>query len=266
MAFEYDYHVHTVLSYCHEGDLTVDNLIKASKKRVLKGFAIADHSAHIYFGRSIVSKHEYILNYDIFLQAINEPDDKFEKYIDMLSGYKDSNVLTSTEVDVAVNGKLIFDPKYRERMDILIGGIHWLPCMAGQHNSKDFLSQFMDFTMMLLESDIDILVHPTRIFRRSKMEVPQEVVQPIVKRAKQRGIAIEINSHTQRDPDIYFVKKCLDEGIKLAMGTDTHSIEEIGDFTHHKALFTELGISLHELDSILFDHHKLLKNKKISCD
>jgi histidinol phosphatase-like PHP family hydrolase len=260
MAFEYDYHVHTTLSYCHEGDLTVDNLIKVARERGLKGFAIADHSAHIYFDRPVVSTHEYILNYDVFLKAIENESFKFEQYLNMLAGYKDSNVLTSTEVDVAVNGRLIFDPKYRGLMDVLPGGIHWLPCMAGKYDSKTFLTQFMDFTMMLLDSDIDILVHPTRIFRRSKMEVPHEVARPIITFAKQKGIAIEVNSHTQRDPDPYFVRMCIDEGVKLAMGTDTHNIAEIGDFTHHKALFKELGISDDELDSLIFKHDGFSRN------
>jgi histidinol phosphatase-like PHP family hydrolase len=254
MAFEYDYHVHTTLSYCHEGDLTVDNLIAAAQERGLEGFAVADHSAHIYFDRPTVSRHEYILNYDVFLEAKESSRWKFEEYLDMLAGYKDANVLTSSEVDVAANGELILDLRYRDRLDVLLGGLHWLPCMAGESDSKTFLVQFMDFTMMILETDIDILTHPTRIFRRSRIEVPREVVMPIVQRAKERGIAIEVNSHTQRDPDEYFVRKCIDEGVKLAMGTDTHNIVEIGDFSHHKALLTELGVREEEMDSLIFKH------------
>lgn len=257
MTFEYDYHVHTTLSYCHEGDLTVENLIKKARERGLKGFAVTDHSAHIYFDRPVVSRHEYILDYNVFVKAIQEPNDKFQQYINMMAGYRDANVLIGTEIDVAANGGMIFDQKYRTRMDVLLGGIHWLPCMAGKYDSKTYLTQFMDYTMMLLDSDIDILVHPTRVFRRSKHEIPREVVRPIVNRAREKGIAIEVNSHTQRDPDPYFVKMCIDEGVKLAMGTDTHEISEIGDFSHHKSLFAELGIPPDQLDSLMFKHKTL---------
>ena len=254
MAFEYDYHVHTTLSYCHEGDLTVNNLIKAARERGLEGFAVTDHSPHIYFDRRAVSEHQYLLDYDVFLEVLESGDRRFEEYLDMLAGYRSANVLTGTEVDVAVNGELIFDPQYRDRLDVLLGGIHWLPCMASEFDSRTFLVQFMDFTMMLLENDIDILTHPTRVFRRRKLEVPREVVRPIVQRAKERGIAIEINSHTQRDPDEYFVRTCIDEGVKLAMGTDTHNIIEIGDFSHHKALLAGLGVREEEIDSLVFKH------------
>ncbi len=254
MAFEYDYHVHTTLSYCHEGDLTVDNLIKAARERDLKGFAVTDHSPHIYFDRPAVSRHQYLLNYDVFLKMLDSGNGKFEEYLDMLAGYRSANVLAGTEVDVAVNGELIFDPQCRERLDVLLGGIHWLPCVDGEFDSKTFLIQFMDFTMMLLESDIDILAHPTRIFRRRKLEIPREVVRPIVQRAKERGIAIEINSHSQRDPDEYFVRTCIDEGVKLAMGTDTHNIAEIGDFSYHRALLNRLGITEEEITPLVFRH------------
>ena len=254
MAFEYDYHVHTTLSYCHEGDLTVDNLIKAARKRGLEGFAVTDHSSHIYFDRPAVSRHEYLLDHDVFLEKLASGGDSFQEYLDMLAGYRSANVLTSTEVDVAVNGELILDPRHRDHLDVLLGGIHWLPCIDGEFDSKTFLIQFMDFTMMLLETDIHILTHPTRIFRRRKLEVPQEVVRPIVRRAKERGVAIEINSHSQKDPNAYFVQACIDEGVKLAMGTDTHNIVEIGDFSHHKALLAELGVHDEEIDPLVFRH------------
>jgi len=254
MAFEYDYHVHTTLSYCHEGDLTIENLIKLAQERKLEGFAITDHSSHLYFDRQTVSTHQYILNYDIFLEAAESENGKFEKYLHMIDEHKDANVLTGVEVDVTATGELIFDLQYRDRMDVMLGGIHWLPCVDGDFDERTFLAQFMDYTMMLLDNDIDILAHPTRIFRREKLEIPQEVISPIVQRAKERGIAIEINSHTQRDPSERFIQTCIDEGVKLAMGTDTHEIVEIGDFSHQKAILNKLGVSAEEMDSLIFRH------------
>ncbi|MFC1714569.1 PHP domain-containing protein [Candidatus Poribacteria bacterium] len=255
MAFEYDYHVHTTLSYCHEGELTIDNLVKAAQETDLEGFAITDHSAHVYFDRPTVSRHQYLLNYDIFLETLESGNDKFEKYLDMIDMYRTANVLTGTEVDVAANGKLIFDSQHRDRLDVLLGGIHWLPCVDSEFDNRTLRVQFMDYTMMLLETDIDILTHPTRIFRRRKMEVPREVVHPIVRRAKEKGVAIEINGHTQRDPDEYFVRACINEGVKLAMGTDTHSITEIGNFSYQRELLAKLGVSEEEMDTLVFKHN-----------
>ena len=125
MAFEYDYHVHTTLSFCHEGDLTVDNLIKMARERGLEGFAVTDHSSHLYFDRPTVSRHEYLVNYDVFLEWREQGNRRFQEYLDMLNGYRDANVLTGAEVDVSANGGLIFDSQYRDCMDVLLGFSSW---------------------------------------------------------------------------------------------------------------------------------------------
>jgi len=262
MVFEYDYHVHTTVSYCHEGDLTVDNYIKLAPIKGLKGFAVTDHAHHTYFDNKAAWRYNYITDYDYFLEAKESGGKRFERYLNLLAYYsspENSNgtkILKGTEVDVAINGELVFDYKYRDRLDLLIGGIHWLPCLRDGLDSKTLLTEFMDFTMMLLEHNLTILAHPTRIFRANKMEVPREVVRPIVLKAKEKGTAIEINSHNYPDPDVYFIHSCIDEGVKLSMGTDTHRIAEFGDFSMQKRILSEAGISEKELESIAFSHEK----------
>ncbi|MGQ9608498.1 MAG: PHP domain-containing protein [bacterium] len=256
MVFEYDYHVHTIQSYCHEGDLTIDNLIKLAEEKGIKGFAITDHAHHLYFDNKSAWKYEYILNYNLFLELIEVKGKNFESYLKTITNYKKAQngikILAGTEVDVAKNGKLIFDHKYIDRLDLLIGGVHWLPCLRYDFSYKDLLVEFMDFTMMLMEHSLTILAHPTRIFRANRMEVPQEVVKPIVQKAKEKNIAIEINSHNYPDPDIKFIRACIGEGVKLSLGTDTHRIAEFGDFSIQKRLLKEAGICDDIIDSIIF--------------
>jgi len=264
MVFDYDYHVHTTFSYCHEGDLTVDNFIKLAKLKGIKGFAVTDHAHHQYFDGRSAWQYKYITDYNVFVDIMEDGDKKFESYIEMIESHRkrpqDNNdrikLLTGTEVDVAKNGKLVFNPKYRDRLDILIGGIHWLPCVRNGLSPKTMLIEFMDFTMMLLENNLDILAHPTRMFKAHNMEVPREVARPIILKAKEKGTALEINSHNYPDPDIYFIKMCIDEGVKLSLGTDTHRIAEFGDFSMQKRILTEAGISNNELNNILFGHEK----------
>ncbi len=259
MAFDFDYHVHTIVSYCHEGDLTIDNLLKLAKEKGLKGFAVTDHAHHLYFDNRSAWQYRYIIDYHLFDEAMEIGDKKFEDYINLIASYDDDNspkLLIGTEVDVAKNGKLIFNKKFRDKLDILIGGIHWLPCIKGNLTDKNLLVEFMDFTMMLMENDIDILAHPTRIFRANKMKIPKEVIRPIVMKAKEKSIAIEINSHNYPDPDVQFIRLCIDEGVKLSIGTDTHRIAEFGDFSMQKGILSEAGINESMFDDILFIHEK----------
>ena len=46
-----------------------------------------------------------------------------------------------------------------------------------------------NITLKLLEKDIDILAHPTRIFSWNGMEVPREEVDPLVDAAIANGVA-----------------------------------------------------------------------------
>jgi histidinol phosphatase-like PHP family hydrolase len=264
MVFEYDYHTHTKRSYCHEGDLTIDNLIKMAKVKGIKGFTITDHAHHQYFDGRSAWQYKYILDYNLFLDVMEIGDASFENYLEMIEEHReklqqngdDLKLLVGTEADVAKNGKLVFNQKYRDRLDILIGGIHWLPCVSNGLSPKAMLVEFMDYTMMLLENNLDILAHPTRMFKAHKMEVPREVARPIILKAKEANIALEINSHNYPDPDIYFIKMCIDEGVKLSLGTDTHRIVEFGDFSMQKRILKEAGVSEDKFDEIIFRHEK----------
>lgn len=262
MAFEYDYHVHTNLSYCHEGDLSLERLVEIAPTKGLKGFAVTNHAHHLYFDNRSAWKYDYILNYQLFEDVKDKGSEKFKEHIALLRAYRSKtgiDILLGTEVDVARNGELVFDKKFTEQLDLIIGGVHWLPCLRHTFKYSQLIVEFMDFTMMLLEHNITILAHPTRIFRANKLEVPKEVIKPIIQKAKEKGTAIEINSHNYPDPSPEFIRSCIDEGVKLSIGTDTHRIDEFGDFSVHKSLFEGSGVNLSNVNDYLFEHKLLLK-------
>jgi len=99
-----------------------------------------------------------------------------------------------------------------------------------------------NITLKLLEKDIDILAHPTRIFSWNGVEVPREEVDPLVDAAIANGVALELNSHS-KDPDGYFIRRCIERGAMIVIGTDAHSLEEFGDFSYHIKILTECGVA-----------------------
>ena len=121
---------------------------------------------------------------------------------------------------------------------------------------------FLRNTMDLLDHDIDILAHPTRIFRRSERPIPTRLYEPIVRRAAERGVSIELNSHSQKDPDADFARLCIQHGIRVAMSTDTHNIAELGDFTHQRGILDEIGIGDGDLDKHIFTLDDLRDNPR----
>jgi len=72
--------------------------------------------------------------------------------------------------------------------------------------------------------------------RASKQHFPygtaQVSVAPVVAVLKRYGIAVEINYHTNEPPAEFF-RMCIENGIKLSLGSDAHNLYEVGEFYAH---------------------------------
>lgn len=255
--FDFDWHVHTVLSYCHEGELTVENLVALARQRGLKGFAVTDHSSHLYFPSPEAWRYQYMLDAARREEVRPEGDRRISAYIANLRRFCKDGVWAGMEVEPTMQGELILSPLFVAELDVLLAGVHWLPGLE-KKDEKEFIRGFLDCTIGLLEQPIDILTHPTRIFRRLKRPVPREVYDPITRLAAERGVAIEVNNHSQPDPDVDFVKMAVERGIKIAMSTDTHRIDELGQFDYHRRLLKEqVGLSDSHIRQIVLSREDL---------
>ena len=64
------------------------------------------------------------------------------KYIDKMSFYKDKGVLLGIEADIAKNGRLILSDEMKKNFHIVLGSVHWLPCLG---KIKYFADEFGNF-------------------------------------------------------------------------------------------------------------------------
>ncbi len=222
--------------------MTVENLVALAQERGLAGFAVTDHSSHLYFDTPEAWQYKYMINTGRWEEVRDEGDRRIEAYIANLRRFHAKGVRAGVEVEPTIKGELILSARFLSEFDVVLAGVHGLPGVD-RANEKEFMRGFLDCTLALLEQPIDILTHPTRIFRRGKVAVPRETYDPITRKAAERGVAIEINNHIQCDPDGEFVKMAVDRGVKLAMSTDTHRIDELGCFDHHRRLLNEIGLS-----------------------
>ncbi len=259
--FDFDWHVHTERSYCSETPLSIEHLRREAERKGLIGFAITDHSAHFYFPEKEAWRYPFIGDYSVFEKARERGNARVEEYLKDLGAFRGDGILSGIEVEAAVTGELILDEALARKFDVVIGAVHWLPGYKDAPQ-EEFERLFLENTMALLAHDIDILAHPTRVFRRSERPIPKYLYEPIVRRAAERGVSIEINSHSQRDPDIDFLRMCLDMGIKVAMSSDTHNIKELGEFSHQRAFFRELGIAESEMKDHIFTLDDLKNNPR----
>jgi histidinol phosphatase-like PHP family hydrolase len=68
---------------------------------------------------------------------------------------------------------------------------------------------------------------------------------------QERGVAAEINFHTNEPPEEFF-RMCLDEGANLTFGSDSHNLYEVGDFALHLDFLERCGFD-GDLSDVLID-------------
>jgi histidinol phosphatase-like PHP family hydrolase len=64
------------------------------------------------------------------------------------------------------------------------------------------------------------------------------------------GVAAELNFHTN-EPSPHFAALCLERGVKLTFGGDSHAMWEVGAMWPHVRLLQEVGVTPAELSRVL---------------
>ncbi|MBS5533181.1 hypothetical protein KH017_20530, partial [bacterium] len=82
------------------------------------------------------------------------------------------------------------------------------------------------------------------------MAKPKELYEPVAELLRRYGVAAEVNFH-QNDPEPEFFEICLKKGVKIALGSDSHNLYEVGFFLPHFRFLAELGVA-GRLDEVLY--------------
>lgn len=247
-----DAHTHTKLSYCcPDPEMTTDFYaeILRDQKKNLRKIVIADHGMAIYFPQEIAWKWEYISNPSIFDDWKNRGDDILAKHIENIRKFADDGLVAGIEIEFMNDGRPVFSPEFRKDLDVIIGSVHFLNIK--QNASRDeILSQWLDSVDMILSFGVDILGHPFRWLESKIGEVPYEIIAETVRRAKEKNIALELNSHFKMNSDIPMLREIIKHKALISFGSDAHAKEEIGDFSYHNATLDAAGISVKDLTFI----------------
>ena len=245
----HDSHLHTQMAYCSE-NMLVPKAIDLAHDFGLAGLTFTEHSAHIYFDpKSYGEKLWFDNGVDCAVDAHN----RMETYLQLKHTYESEFARFSIEADCDVRGKLVIKPEDRNHFDTIIGAIHCLPRLTReippQQCDKD---DFLFLVEAMCKQEIRAIAHPFRIFSRSGWAAPPELFEPTAQLLQKYKVAAEINFHTN-EPPVEFFKKCLEFGVKLSFGSDSHNLFEVGDFAYHLALLKEAGFNGALSDIIIQD-------------
>jgi histidinol phosphatase-like PHP family hydrolase len=79
---------------------------------------------------------------------------------------------------------------------------------------------------------VDVLAHPLRLFTWVKRPCPREIHRPLAKMLAQSQTAAEVNFHKNPNDPAFF-RECLDQGVKISFGSDTHALHQAGALRVH---------------------------------
>jgi DNA polymerase (family 10) len=197
-----DLHAHSKAS---DGHHTIEEMALAAKARGLEYLAITEHSKRLAVARGLDPVR------------LAKQGDEIDRLNARLEGI---TVLKGIEVDILEDGTLDLPDSALAKLDVVIAAVH----------SRFELPRPKQTARILKALDhprVHVLAHPTG--RLLEAREPYDVdMQQIIRKAKARGIALEVNAHPQRlDLSDTFCRMAKDEGALLAINSDAHSTFEL---------------------------------------
>ncbi len=199
-----DLHLHTRFS---DGAYSIEDMVKAACDRGYSYIAITDHSQSLRVAHG--------MKVEKLKQQMEEIDKLQEKYNDI-------KIIKGVEVDILTDGSLDYSNKILSELELVIASIH-----TGFNQTEEEITARIINAME--NPHVKIIGHPQGrlIGRRSAYRVNMEEV---LKKAADSGTCLEINASPYRlDLDDQMAKKAREMGIKMAINTDAHHIEEMED-------------------------------------
>lgn len=241
-----DYHIHSPFAYC-QVNMNPKLTIKLASEFGLGGFSFTEHSGQLYFDRDTFWGAKF-MNQGIDTQYGRV--ERMHAYLDMIKNYCPPAHI-GFEIDCDYKGRPVIRPQDMQQAQVKLGSIHWLEELQKDEPDIERASQEMLRRLsVLLKSGVQILAHPFRVFYIKKQRFPDYLVESVVNLLKEHNVAAEINFHNQITEE-ELVTKCVNAGVKLVFGSDSHELYETGELYPHLQLMERCGYSNSDLHSIL---------------
>ena len=237
-----DLHNHTPYAYCCE-NMTVPRAVAMGRWVGLEGMTFTEHTLHLFFSRTAC------LEKVPWRRGLAATDQNLaEAYFRLCREQGDGFARAGLEIDIDWQGKLVVPETVLERSALRLAAVHSLPEQAGTMEEKRLA--FLGLTEAHLRQKPDILAHPFRVLRGEPEAWTATLWQPVAELLARYGVAAELNFHHGAPPP-EFVSMCLERGVRLSFGGDSHELGMVGDFYAHLALLNRLGASS-RLDEVLW--------------
>lgn len=255
-----NYHTHTYL--CGHATGTPNDLVLEAKKKGLVELGISEHApmANLKNINSRIKEEDYQTYHKLLAEA-----DKLAKL---------NNIKLYKGLEIEYYPHLNVYEHYLKELDYLILGQHYI-----YHNGKytrSFNFNTIDEIIIYRDSIIEaintgyfnLICHPDLCYNNIKNPTDEmyEVMRPLIKRAKELDIPLELNANGIRKclrdngvidsslfkyPRIKFFEMVAEENAKVIISSDSHKVEALLDYAVEECykIAEELGLNLvYDLD------------------
>ena len=239
--FLHDYHVHSEFSPCGE-NVNIKEIAKMSKEKSIE-VTITDHS-YLFYTDAISS---------FFCKGIAKALDREaakEKIVDYLENMKKFDVRIGSELDILPSGDILFEPDLYDKLYVRLGAIHYLDSVHNRKRYNEIIEEFKRQNMIFIDSGVDIIAHPFRILKSNEIDIDDSLISWLARQARPE-VALEINAHKKiPELDVKMARKCYEHGTKISIGTDSHRMSELFNFSYHRKVLLDSGIS--DIEKLIF--------------
>lgn len=195
-------HSHTTWS---DGVNSLEEMATAAKALGMRYFTVTEHSQSSGYAGGLS------------LEKLKQQWDEIDRVNETVKGI---TLLKGIESDILEDGRLDYPDEVLEQLDVVICSIHQRHGQDEAQMTKRILAAFDN-------PFFQIWGHPTgRLI--NKREPAAMRMDELLDKAAAKGIVVEVNGCPDRmDLSPEHVRKALQRGIKLAIATDAHSVNEL---------------------------------------
>jgi len=193
-----DLHMHSNWS---DGANTIEEMVRACIERGYEYMAISDHSQSAKVANGLTPER--------FMEQKREIERLRKLYGDKIK------ILWSVEVDILPDGSLDLPDELLKEFDFITASIH---SRFNQDNTERILRAMEN-------PYVNLIGHPFGKQYGYREGYPLDF-EKVLKKAKETNTALEVNSQRE-DLDSQHVRKAVESGVKVAVNSDAHSVNQL---------------------------------------